>query len=633
MYGIIILYACFLIVFFRKKYRSISLSVGISHLVLTMVLYICLQCFFISTEFFFLVNSVQMYFSIEQILTKHTSLKVYDKRYWLGILLVFGVQLIFYSISGNVILCLVLCNIIYSIWGIVDYYVLQFRGSEIELSDFSATKTALNVLRGYKITGALEVGISVLFVFLETLIMCFMAEQLGLMNQKLLIARRIILCMVSLAGYFFLFATPTLEKLRIVYDPFSNINGSLVNIVLDIRNNKDSGKRVTNLEDNVIKVCSLYKNREGGVLKEGAQPNVIVVMNESFADLGVMGGFKTNREVTPFLNNWKAGVTKGYVHVSVYGGNTAYSEYEFLTGHTTRFFNQCPYSSKYIKSGDSIDSVVSLMNHLNYRTIAMHPYLSSGWRRPIVYKAMGFDEQYYLKDFSEQELIRRFVSDKSQYRKIYKLFEEKRIDDRVFIFDVTMQNHGGYADEANMKKTIELSDFPDRFPWTENYLSLIHESDSALKELVTNLEAMDEPVVLILFGDHQPRIEQEFIESVYGKKLDALNVEERSKLYMTPYYVWTNYREPLKIEDNLSLNYLASTVIEELGIPQTGYYQYLKELKKKYPVITDQVVWAAKKGIENSTEGNKELQIYQDIVYYNSMSDGRKEIDGFFRGA
>ena len=71
-----------------------------------------------------------------------------------------------------------------------------------------------------------------------------------------------------------------------------------------------------------------------------------------------------------------------------------------------------------------------------------------------------------------------------------------------------MQNHGGYNDNYDdFKEDIILN---GRYPLTQRYLNLIHESDTAFKELTEYFEKVDEPTIILFFGDHQPGIEERF---------------------------------------------------------------------------------------------------------------------------
>ena len=81
-------------------------------------------------------------------------------------------------------------------------------------------------------------------------------------------------------------------------------------------------------------------------------------MNETFADLNVVNHIKTNKEVMPFINSLKENTIKGHMLVSVFGGGTSNSEYEFLTGNSMAFlpkgtvaFHRAPPSFHRIASG------------------------------------------------------------------------------------------------------------------------------------------------------------------------------------------------------------------------------------------------------------------------------------------
>ena len=64
----------------------------------------------------------------------------------------------------------------------------------------------------------------------------------------------------------------------------------------------------------------------------GQYPNIVVIMNEAFSDLSVWGDFATSEEVMPFFKSLQQEAVGGELYVSVKGGNTANTEFEFLTG-------------------------------------------------------------------------------------------------------------------------------------------------------------------------------------------------------------------------------------------------------------------------------------------------------------
>ena len=365
-----------------------------------------------------------------------------------------------------------------------------------------------------------------------------------------------------------------------------------------------------------------YSSDEAVVSTE--YPNIIAIMNESFADLEVLGEFETNKEVLPVLKSLKENTIQGDLYVSIYGGNTANSEYEFLTGHSIGYFSErvVPYQM-YLH--EEKENLFTQMKDLGYETVFMHPYGSYGWNRVSVYNYFGVDRMFFEEDMDSLTHIRQFATDSSQYEVVKELLEENNGNEPMFIFDVTVQNHGGYTGEIEqLKKEISLEG--KTYEETGNYLNLVHESDRALGEFLDYLKTYDEPVAVIFFGDHQPAVESEFVEAMTGYSLNNMPQSERQKMYTTPYFIWTNYDIEEKQDVDMSLNYLSSYAMEVLGLPMTGHQKYLMDLYQEYPVMnTVGVMDAAGNHIsyqETDGECEEEINRYHNIIY-NYMFDER----------
>ena len=121
------------------------------------------------------------------------------------------------------------------------------------------------------------------------------------------------------------------------------------------------------------------------VSAEAAQkpyPNIIVIMDEAFADMAYIGPFTPQQDYMPFFHSLQGAenTITGRLHVSVLGGNTANTEFEFLTGNTMAFLPQgsIPYQ-QYIRG--SLPTLASYLREAGYQTVAMHPYYAKGWSR------------------------------------------------------------------------------------------------------------------------------------------------------------------------------------------------------------------------------------------------------------
>ena len=120
-------------------------------------------------------------------------------------------------------------------------------------------------------------------------------------------------------------------------------------------------------------------------------------MNEAFSDPSVLGDFTTNEDYMPFVHSLLDGADNtisGHLNVSVKGGNTANTEFEYLTGASMAFlpYGSIPYQ-QYVKK--ETPSMASYLSSLGYYTIAMHPYRAAGWDRNLVYPKLGFDEMHF----------------------------------------------------------------------------------------------------------------------------------------------------------------------------------------------------------------------------------------------
>lgn len=269
----------------------------------------------------------------------------------------------------------------------------------------------------------------------------------------------------------------------------------------------------------------------------------------------------------------------GNLTVSVCGGNTANTEFEFLTGHTMDYFpvGSIPYQ-QYI-SGE-IPSVASQLKELGYGTYGMHPYNSTGWNRNKVYPWLGFDEVYFVKDFTGRRYLRDYVSDKSAYEKIIEVYENKEEGTPAFIFEVTMQNHGGYTEEyEHFTPDVNAEDLNSA--QLDQYLSLMKVSDREFKNLVEYFRTQREKTILVFFGDHQPS--DAVVRPILrwnGVNTSNMTVEQASLRYLVPYVIWANYDIEEETEADTDISFLMTKVLERADMPTTAYQNFLLELEK-----------------------------------------------------
>lgn len=361
--------------------------------------------------------------------------------------------------------------------------------------------------------------------------------------------------------------------------------------------------------------------------------NLICIMNESLADLKVAGDFTTDQPYLPFIDSLTENTVRGNLCVPVFGAMTSNTEFEFLLGDSMALLptNVVAYQF-YVQPG--VCSLVSTLADQGYHSIAIHPYPGENWNRDRCYTNMGFDgflEWDTFKDASE-DLLRNYISDWGCYKKIIDAVENKETpEDRLFIFNVTMQNHGGYEEQFdNFPQEVSLTGpLAGRYPKADQYLSLMKESDTAFQELLAYFEDYPEPTMIVMFGDHQPGLEDEFYDEIAGRPSFEVPDAERLMWYQTPFIIWTNYQQPARDMGELGAIYLSSYVLDLAGLDMPLYNQFLFRMSQDFPVVHPIGCYARDGSYYSWDEAQSARCPYQSLVQdyaymvYNHSMDRR----------
>lgn len=500
--------------------------------------------------------------------------------------------------------------------GLVNHYVLRFRGRILFPADVASWKTAANVADAFdfSIDVYMEQAAVLLVAYLFLVWMCQPQPK----RDRLPLPVGIVAWVFCIGYSFAFFFTGMLPALGIYTQQWvTQANGFLLNFTVALRYSSVD-KPDDYSHDLVLKLMDEYPSVEGD--PDRTEPiNIIVVMNESFSDLTIFDKLEVSQDPTPFLHSLSENTIKGWMYSPVTGGGTASVEFEYLTGFATIF--QPPHTVAYqLYTKEGMPSLASLLGVNGYESTAFHPYKSSGWNRPIVYNNMRFDNQLYQEDVDNAYLIRNYISDQSDYETIFQITDAEQGDPQ-FIFNVTMQNHSSYAQGwNNLEKTVTVSDELRQTDYSsEQYLSLVLESDQALEQLVAHYEQSSEPTMIVFFGDHQPPLKNAFYEVLYGKPLSERTTEEVMQQYQVPFFIWTNY----DIEEQeglvISPNYLGVLTAQMAGMPLTGFMNFLSQLYEEMPAITPVGIVTADGEYLEREELNEEqqqwLETYETLNY------------------
>lgn len=538
-------------------------------------------------------------------------------------------MVIFLFIFGRLKWSLRLQSIFFMIVGLANYYVIEFRSAPIMPWDIYSIGTAASVANNFKYTIEKQTVLVLLgFVLLIAAESVVNLEIRGNGQKKVPVwGIRAVGAAVAVALLCSFTHTLHLDSTIRKYGMYDKLftptvmskrDGTAVAFLMELKYvsvDKPANYSASAAEQ----ILEPYAGKNESAASASSTPNIIVIMNEAFSDPAVLAPFETNQEYMPFVHSILDGSVEntisGYLNVSVLGGNTANTEFEFLTGGSMAFLPQgsVPYQ-QYLKR--THPSLASHLKDLGYETVAMHPYNSTGWDRNKVYPLMGFDEMYFIKDYQNPEKIRKYASDKACYDKIIETYESKTDGTPLFVFNVTMQNHSSYTDDFdNFHPDIEVSGSSSKA--LNNYLSLMKISDESIQELITYFSNADEDTVIVFFGDHQPT--NSVVSDVWKlneKNGNELSDEDEANRYKVPFFIWCNYDIETRTNVETSTNFLATDVLTAAGIPLNDYESYLSELSEAYPVITSIRTQKADGESTDTQNVMGELNNYAILQYY-----------------
>lgn len=363
-------------------------------------------------------------------------------------------------------------------------------------------------------------------------------------------------------------------------------------------------------------------------MQEHEKINLIGIMLEAYNDFSVLS---PTAEIDPSvyqnMHKIQAEGYAGFLYTDIFAGGTIASERSFLSGYSSLGEFRKP-----------TNSYVDFFKQQGYYTEAMHPCY--GWfynRKTINEIGFGFDSFDYYENTYE-EMIERgdfndtffgFLTDMDFFEQIILGYEaNKERDMPYFNFSVTYQNHGPYSSESTVEN--EYLKWQDGYNEADynivnNYLANVKATDEAIGMLYEYIYMEEDPIVLIMFGDHNPYLgEGNSGFEMLDINLDLGTEEGGCNYYQTPYVIVANQAakdalgSDIKGEgDTISPMFLMNEFFEaanlEIGSP---YSQYLKDLKKEIDVINQ--VYIKEDGryiLYNTFEDTGILKEFYDVQF------------------
>jgi len=552
-----------------------------------------------------------------------------------------------YTLSNRVRFTSAATVLIASGFGLANYALTLFRDTPLIATDIAQLNTAMQVAGSYSLTFD-RYSITAIVISAIWILTSFApAGHAGLPIKKRLIP--VIIFFIWSGAFYYMFFSSSLLKdrdLRVSgFKPRSTYvsKGSALAFVITATNTyvkKPEDYFAADIKGLAQDYPSDTAVRADEVSADS--PNVIIVMNESFADLSLLGEFDVNKDYMPFYRSLSDNTVKGWMHPSVFGGSTANTEFEALTGFSVKYI---PFMAVAYRSvlKDNVPSLSRYFTSEGYGgNIAFHPGMADSYNRDKAYPRLGFDSHLSFSDLDDPEMIRDYVSDDYNYKIIeeeYEKYREENPDAPFFLFNVTIQNHGGYERSSGIVDNgLRITSEAVQNDVTEQYLNLISISDEALKGLIDYFSTVDEDTVILFFGDHQPRLSNGFYNLMRRKHHQTSDLKWSEYKHQVPFMIWSNYdmengAAGQEEDIQLSANYLGPYLKSVIGMPLTGFDKYLLDLHEELPVINAVYYKDSEGNIydpDKPSEYDDKIAEYERIQY-NGLIDSGHRCNSFFK--
>lgn len=581
---------------------------------------------------FALVIPLGCFYTFETLTHQMSTMIELAKR--LNIAFYYWLFLFVFFIAGRTSISMAICVSAIAIIGVGNYFVVMFRSNPIVPWDIYSFETAMSVADNYVF--------SVDWALAEHIAMFILMLIVGVrtnirLNKKIL--RPILTVAMCIPAYFYIsyLWQDNLERNTGLNDTLFNAkymhskDGFFVSFILDIHFLQIEEPK--NYSDEYA--LSLLNEQEVEKVETPEElPDIIAIMDETFSDPAVLGEFETNKDYMPFVHSILRGevanTISGYTDVSVLGGNTANSEFEFLTGNSMAFFpnGSVPYL-QYIRDG--ISTIVPQLEEYGYTTYGTHPYRAKGWNREFIYDLMGFDYRYFQGSFPFEDKLRNYVSDEADFKSI--LEWRNNTEGPFFMFNVTMQNHSNYGGDFDNFDPQIVAKFKNTYSnkYLNKYLSLMYETDQDVASLLSELSQSDRKTIVVFWGDHQPNdYVVRPIYKEYGLDFDNQTYEQQQQRQKTPFFIWANYDIQEQTSVEISLNYLNILLFETAGLQLDEYQTFRKNLWQGQIPMMNAVGYRNDDGdLVEYDDAPEEIQNllneYQNIQYYRMEREYSKK--------
>lgn len=459
----------------------------------------------------------------------------------------------------------------------------------------SNTSELINIVDESLIT-SIKLFIPQILVYIVFIIICCIISyynNITISKKKI----RIIMFVIPIVIFIFLFL------------PNKFINTNVLNIVFDANKRKDYSRAASEKEEILINgvISGMYQhllenrlfepeNYDEEIVEKNlynisniednsfGTPNIIVLFAESFWDIDLLDEIQFDKKITAnFTELKKSGIFFDMITPS-YGGTSANVEFEFLTGANMMYFPEGYIPTMRLYNNDSYNTTPSIIRELKnngYKTKIVNYTGETFFNISNFYKRIQMDEVEFNTRIDPKHIKGNYVSDEYVVDKIIQEFNNKPENEKLFYMTLSMQSHMTYQLDKydNYDIKIEKSSYSKEINETLlSYAQGIYDMDLQLKRLYDYIQNLEEPTLVVFFGDHLPYLKTSKGENIL-EHLEYFNTNDELlntyRQYNTQALILSNYELGNEEKEYLSPNLLGTYILNKMDIDISPYYRWL----------------------------------------------------------
>lgn len=491
------------------------------------------------------------------------------------------------AIFRNQKLVLAFMSLVSILIGLGTKLKIDFRGVGLNILDLLIIKEAGEMTNNLSSQFILQASLMTGGLFL---VFGFLIANMTTIKLSSKVRKNGILAFVLLAVFLYFVGpyTVTIKSAGIKRKLYIEESGSLYYFAAQIKNT--TSLKTPKEEEIHDSFSGILENLPSST--ETIKPDIVIIQSESFTDPTILGMDNFSEDPLPYFHHLQQQSNSFNLSVPSFCGGTANSEFEVITGMSTIFYpsDATVYSNYLVKPTISVGSI---LKNNGYSTTLLHPFHSTFYRRDNAYKLLGFDTFYGLEylagvkavndDTRYWDSVDDYMTDDMLYAHVRTELEKESTVENRFVMAVSMQNHTPFVTPKGYEMAITYLggklENNDSLRLYNAYLSNLKASDDALEKLISYLQKRKKPTIVLFYGDHYPKINQNGNAYTDLGLVDNLTTPTNDYItHLTPAFIWSNYKDVGKSSQNIDASLVLAKLLSLTAVETPNYMKVLSTL-------------------------------------------------------